>query len=420
MSGGCELELRSDQGPMSKNFELLQQIGSDEELFQTAMNSKDAGMAVDLEVASVLGEEALERAMERASLIDLFQTSNDTLEETRGQRTEPGSDAGLESSRRKRVCEGAADALRTPRNPTSPIGDLGMITESRVAQNVAQIGSLPFKLLAEDKPKDISATASEEPPSVPRVNVQQKTRQDMSLPRPWLDSLKRTAKRWHWKEKVRSNQDGPDLEGITREQEMKLVERVFPGAATDSPRVALFAGLGNDAGCAATCARVAELLAARAEGPVCVVDANFQTPSLHEYFGVDNLKGFAEATVESGPLQSFAQQIAERGLWLISSGNANVQRRFPAMADGLRVRIEELRETFKYVVIHSAPLRLETSAMLLSRSTDGVVLVVEAHGTRRDAARRVKGMLEAANVRLLGVVLNNRTFPIPEPIYRRL
>jgi Mrp family chromosome partitioning ATPase len=90
------------------------------------------------------------------------------------------------------------------------------------------------------------------------------------------------------------------------------------------------------------------------------------------------------------------------------------------MADGLRVRIEELRETYKYVVIHSGPLRMETSAALLSRWTDGVVLVVEANATRRDAARRVKEMLDAANVNLLGVVLNNRTFPIPDAIYRRL
>ena len=153
---------------------------------------------------------------------------------------------------------------------------------------------------------------------------------------------------------------------------------------------------------------------------MCVVDANFQMPSLHEYFGVDNLKGLAEATVESGPIQNFAQQIPQPDLWLIPSGKAAAQLRFPAMADGLRLRIEELRKIFKYVVIHSGPLRMETSAVLLSRWTDGVVLVVEANATRRDAARRVKEMLDAANVNLLGVVLNNRTFPIPDAIYRRL
>jgi protein-tyrosine kinase len=48
------------------------------------------------------------------------------------------------------------------------------------------------------------------------------------------------------------------------------------------------------------------------------------------------------------------------------------------------------------------------------------VLVLEANSTRRVAARKAKQALEAANVRVLGTVLNNRTFPIPEKIYRLL
>jgi len=47
-------------------------------------------------------------------------------------------------------------------------------------------------------------------------------------------------------------------------------------------------------------------------------------------------------------------------------------------------------------------------------------LVVEANLTRREVARKAKESLESANVRLLGAVLNNRTFPIPETIYRNI
>ena len=58
--------------------------------------------------------------------------------------------------------------------------------------------------------------------------------------------------------------------------------------------------------------------------------------------------------------------------------------------------------------------------MLISKWTDGVVLILEAHSTRRDTARRIKESLAAANARVLGVVLNNRTYPIPETLYSRL
>jgi Mrp family chromosome partitioning ATPase len=403
---------------MSKNFELLQQIGNEEDLFRTGVQSKDPSVAVEFEPGSALDKETFEKLMEKASLVGLFETSNEPSQPILTEHAEFSPDAGVESASRRAPGDTAADACRISRNPTSAIGELGMAAENRVRQSAAKTASLPKAFRTNGKPKALPSTPGEEPLPEAKRKVQERIYQEHSLS--LLDSIKSAAKGWEWEKRVRSNHGGADLETITREEEIKLVQRVFPETAPDSPRVALFAGLENEAPCASTCARVAELLAARAEGPVCLVDANFLRPSLHEYFGVDNLKGLADATVESGPIQNFAQQIPEPDLWLIPSGKAAAQMRFPAMADGLRVRIQELRDTFKYVVIHSAPLRVETSAMLVSRWTDGVVLVVEAHSTRRDAARRVKGMLEAANVSLLGVVLNNRTFPIPESIYRRL
>ena len=56
----------------------------------------------------------------------------------------------------------------------------------------------------------------------------------------------------------------------------------------------------------------------------------------------------------------------------------------------------------------------------MAQISDGVVLVISAQRTRRASARKFKEMLEAAQVRLLGTVLSDREFPIPEGIYRRL
>ena len=63
---------------------------------------------------------------------------------------------------------------------------------------------------------------------------------------------------------------------------------------------------------------------------------------------------------------------------------------------------------------------LYTDAALLGQTADGVVLVLEANATRWRTARKAKQALKDANVKVLGTVLNNRTFPIPEKIYRLL
>jgi Mrp family chromosome partitioning ATPase len=146
----------------------------------------------------------------------------------------------------------------------------------------------------------------------------------------------------------------------------------------------------------------------------------FRVPSLHEYCGVKNDRGLAEAIAESNPIQEFGQQLSSANLWLIPGGHGAPQLNFAKAADRLRARMEELRRAFRYVVVHSGSLWLNADAMLLSKWTDGVVLILEAHSTRRDTARRIKESLAAANARVLGVVLNNRTYPIPETLYSRL
>jgi Mrp family chromosome partitioning ATPase len=51
---------------------------------------------------------------------------------------------------------------------------------------------------------------------------------------------------------------------------------------------------------------------------------------------------------------------------------------------------------------------------------DGLVLVIEANITRRETAQKIKQDLELVGVCLVGAVLNNRTFPIPDSLYRHL
>ena len=72
------------------------------------------------------------------------------------------------------------------------------------------------------------------------------------------------------------------------------------------------------------------------------------------------------------------------------------------------------------MVISAPPVNLCPDAILFGQFSDGVVLVLKANSTRRATALKVKESFEASNVRLLGAVLNDRTFPIPEALYRKM
>jgi Mrp family chromosome partitioning ATPase len=88
--------------------------------------------------------------------------------------------------------------------------------------------------------------------------------------------------------------------------------------------------------------------------------------------------------------------------------------------DAVRQRIEELRSEFDVVMIDAAPAHLYADAVAFGRFSDGIILVLQSNTTRREAALKAKQSCEIANVRLLGAVLNKRTYPIPQHLYDRL
>jgi Mrp family chromosome partitioning ATPase len=86
----------------------------------------------------------------------------------------------------------------------------------------------------------------------------------------------------------------------------------------------------------------------------------------------------------------------------------------------MRALLPELQREFDYVLIDAPPIVSGDDSVVLGRSAEGIVLVLRANASRRETARKAVQNLESANVRVLGAVLNRRTFPVPESIYRKL
>jgi Mrp family chromosome partitioning ATPase len=199
----------------------------------------------------------------------------------------------------------------------------------------------------------------------------------------------------------------------------KLVQRLFSRTGNGGgPKVVSFSGITRDDRSSWICARAAEALAEQADGSVCLVEANLWSPQLHVHVGATNQSGLAEALTAKSPIRNFAIPLGGNNLWLIPSGLVKPGP-YPSM-ERYRERFAELREAFDYVLISAPAFSRETDATLFGQLADGIVLIVDANHTRRETVRRAKEQLESAQVKLLGAVLDQRTFPIPEFVYRKL
>jgi len=196
-----------------------------------------------------------------------------------------------------------------------------------------------------------------------------------------------------------------------------LVRQVFFPARPKPPRHVVFSAVDESTYVAEICMDVAKALAAQVAGSVCLVEANPHNPELENVFWrKDETASDGDA---SGSLRDAAQNLSGN-LWLAPLKllwGANPEH---LAGDFLARRLSDFRFEFDYAIFHGPPVGRYSEAAWLGHLSDGVALVLEANSTRRATALRTKETLQAAQTRLLGIVLSERTFPIPERIYRKL
>jgi protein-tyrosine kinase len=215
-----------------------------------------------------------------------------------------------------------------------------------------------------------------------------------------------------------AHQGPQDFDHVAQQECLKLVQRIFLGQP--ARREVVLAAVDRGNGCSRICVEAAGILAANTSGSICLVDGNFRNPSLYKFFGVSGNRGLADSLLEEGGARSFAEQLTPSNLWLLSAGAIASESPSLLNSDRLKLRLQELRTEFDYVLIDAPALNLYSDAISLGRIADGVIVVLEANSTRRESALKGLASLRDAGVEILGAVLNQRTFPIPTFVYRRL
>jgi receptor protein-tyrosine kinase len=205
-----------------------------------------------------------------------------------------------------------------------------------------------------------------------------------------------------------SKPKGWDPESFAREQIRGLVRQVFFSNGPRPVRQVVLSALEPETDVRSLCWRVGEALARETPGGVAVVGGYPRLIPREVPVG-------PRSTEPCMPLRQIATRV--RGnLWLVPDGMRSGDL---VKVASLRSLLDEVRRQFDYSIVQGpAGESNETAAM--AQSADGIILVLSAQRTRRAAARKVKETLQAAQARILGTVLDDRVFPIPEAIYRRL
>jgi hypothetical protein len=193
------------------------------------------------------------------------------------------------------------------------------------------------------------------------------------------------------------------------EQARALVRQVFGTEATPCARQVVIVPIDATVHISEICIRVGECLAAEQRGNVAVVESLARGLNRTRKFG-------PESTVDAercraGGLRDIARRL-KNNVWVLANEGFG-------KPEAVQAYLEEVRKEFDYSIVEGPPGDESEDAIAAAQCADGMILAV-AQSTRRVLARTVREKLRSPLVRMLGVVLTDRGFPIPDGIYRRL
>jgi capsular exopolysaccharide synthesis family protein len=148
---------------------------------------------------------------------------------------------------------------------------------------------------------------------------------------------------------------------------------------------------------------------------VLLIDADLRRPELHVCLGLPAEPGLGELLAGQAKLPVQARACAKvPNLFVLPAGRRHSS---PAEALGsvpMRHLLNNCRERFDFVVIDTPPVLAVTDAVVLSKSADGVLLVVRSAQTSQQSLLRARDLLLRVNARIAGVLVNRANLHSPD------
>lgn len=176
-------------------------------------------------------------------------------------------------------------------------------------------------------------------------------------------------------------------------------------AADNAPRMILVTSAAPAEGKSITSANLAVAMA-QAGNRVLIVDCDMRRPKLHRIFNLQRDRGLSNIMVGSCDIDGATIHSSIPGIDIIVSGPVPPNPSEMLGSQQMIRFMEAIRERYDRIIIDSPPITAVTDSVILSRLVDGVLLVIRAGETHREIVKNGIGLLQAANARILGAILN--------------
>ena len=145
---------------------------------------------------------------------------------------------------------------------------------------------------------------------------------------------------------------------------------------------------------------------------VTLADADFHTQSLEREYGLETADGLADVLAGTATIGDVAHSLPTSRMKIVRAGSRVYDVARIARSGHAATLVENMKRDNRYVVFDLPATLPSTTAPVLARLCDGVIVVVRAGQTTKQQLDRTLVRLKGSQV--LGVVVNRWTSAIPE------
>jgi capsular exopolysaccharide synthesis family protein len=145
---------------------------------------------------------------------------------------------------------------------------------------------------------------------------------------------------------------------------------------------------------------------AQAGAKVLLIDTDMRKPRIHRSFGIKTDKGISTAIMSEGALNEMIIHSEIPNLDILPCGPTPPNPAELLHTERFREILAQCRQGYDKVILDAPPTAPVTDPAIIGSLTDGVVLVLRAGHTSRDAASYARRHLADAGARILGLVIN--------------
>jgi capsular exopolysaccharide synthesis family protein len=157
-------------------------------------------------------------------------------------------------------------------------------------------------------------------------------------------------------------------------------------------------------------------------GSTLVMEANFRRPGMAKLAGLSkDAAGLAEVLYKGRKVDEVVQSLGPNQPDIMTAGQIESGPFSPLMSrEKIEKVIQDLSKRYQYIIMETPPINQYPETLLLSALADGVILAIRAGVTSRETVSLATKRLEAAGGNFYGLVLNQKQYPLPNWLYKRL